>query len=570
VPRAFAYLSCAGLLSFAAFGQSSGAAPGQAAETQLRFEIADVHVSPPARNPFLRYRGIQGGRYEIRFATMVELIRRAWGIEAERVVGGPNWLENDTFDVIAKVPEGTTAETVKPMLQSLLAERFQLVVHNDTKPVAAYALKTGKRPQLNQADGSGEAGCKFVFPPPPAPPAPGGPPPPAPMFSFECRNMTMAAFVDALHETIFLAPQYLNERVVVDETELKGAWDFDLKFTPKGMLTPTGPMPGTTTLFEALDKLGLRLDPVEVPLPVIAVDSVNEKPTANPPDVEKALHIAPPPTEFEVAEIKPTNPDSFGLMLQIQPGGRVHVQGATLKFLIEQAWDLRDDTLVGAPKWMETDRYDIVAKADVEGRDMDIDELWSLLRALLVERFQLKVHTEERPATAYTLVAVKPKIKKADPSSRTKYKEGPGADGKDPRDKNPILSRLVTCQNMTMAQFAAKLKDIAPGYIHTPVLDSTGLEGGYDFTLSFSAVQLTQTLGGAGGGRGGAGPPGPGLAAPAGPAGPADVVPAASEPNGAVTLFEAIEKQLGLKLEAQKRPVPVLVIDHAEQKPTEN
>ena len=184
-----------------------------------------------------------------------------------------------------------------------------------------------------------------------------------------------------------------------------------------------------------------------------------------------------------------------------------------------------------------------------------------MLRALLVERFKLAVHTEERPATAYTLTAIKPKMKKADPNSRTKYKEGPAAEGKDPRDKNPILSRLVTVQNMTMAQFAEKLKTIAPGYIHSPVLDATGLEGGYDFTLSFSAVGLTQAGVGGSAGRGGAQP---------GPPTPADAPAAASDPNGAVTLFEAIDKQLGLKLQAQKRPVSILVIDHVEQKPIEN
>jgi uncharacterized protein (TIGR03435 family) len=323
-------------------------------------------------------------------------------------------------------------------------------------------------------------------------------------------------------------------------------------------------MAGTITLFDAIDKLGLKLEPVEVPLRVIVVDSVNEKPTPNAPNVAEILHIAPAPKEFEVAEVKPTNPDFRGMRLQIQPGGRVNIGGANLKFLIEQAWDVTDETLVGAPKWMETDRYDIVAKAETEGPQLDIETLWPMLRALLVERFQMKVHTENRPATAYSLIAVKPKLKKADPASRTKYKEGPALDGKDPRDKTPVLSRLVTCQNMTMAQFAEKLKSIAPGYIHSPVLDATGLEGGYDFTLSFSPVQATRLPPGAG--RGGPAPGGP----PPVSLVPGDPSAAASDPNGAITLFEAIEKQLGLKLQAEKRPVQVLVIDRVEQKPIEN
>jgi uncharacterized protein (TIGR03435 family) len=538
--RTLAPLSCALILCALAFGES--------AETKPAFEAADIHASPATRYPSMRGPVLRDGRYEIRFATMVDLIRTAWSIDAERVLGGPNWLENDTFHVFAKVPAGTTTETAKPMLQALLQDRFKLLVHKDTRSVAVYALRVNKRSQLKPAEGSSDTGCMFTPPPPPTsgPPAPG-----PPMLSWSCRNMTMAAFAEALHGTIFLAGQYLNQRIVIDETELKGTWDFDLKFTPRAGVA-------TVTLFDAVEKLGLKLDPVEASEPVIVVDSVNQKPTPNLPNVAEALHMPPPPTEFEVAEIKPTNPDFRGTRGQIQPGGRINLSGFTLKLLIQDAWNVQDATLVGVPKWMETDRYDIVAKADIPGPDMDIDDLWPMLQALLKERFHLAVHTEERPVTAYTLMAVKPKMKKADPGERTKYKEGAGADGKDPRDKNPILSRLVTCQNMTMAQFAAKLQDIAPGYIHSPVLDATGLEGGYDFTLSFSAIGLTMTpAGGRGGGQesDAAQPPG---------------TPSASDPTGAVTLFEAIDKQLGLKLEAQKRPVQVLVIDHADPKPTEN
>ncbi len=556
--RTFASFSiAAALLLVPAFSQTTSTA------TQATFELADVHVSPPTDNPYMRGPMLRHGIYEIRFATMLDLIKTAYGVEAERVVGGPNWLENDRFDVFAKAPEGTTSDTAKPMLRALLADRFQLAVHNDTKPVPAYAIKVGKRPSLKSSDGSGETGCKFgAMPPPPPPPSPGGPPPPPPFFSYSCANITMAKFAEALTTTIFLAPQYLNDRLVVDETELKGAWNFDLKFTPRGMITPTGPVPGALSLFDAMEQqLGLKLDPVEVPMPVIAVDSVNQKPSANSPDVAEKLHIPPRPTEFEVADLKPTPPDFRGGMIRIQPGGRVNIAGIALKFLIEQAWNLRDDMLDGVPKWMETDRYDIVAKAPVA--DVDIDDLWAMVRALIVERFKMTTHTEDRLVTAYTLVAVKPKMQKSDPASRTKYKEGPGPDGKDPRIKTPILSRLVTCQNMTMAQFAGKLQNIASGYIHSPVLDATGLEGGYDFTLSFSAIGLTRTPAGGGPGL---------LAGPAGsaPTSASDTGRVASDPTGAVTLFEAIEKQLGLKLEAKKRPVPILVIDHAEQKPTEN
>jgi uncharacterized protein (TIGR03435 family) len=104
-----------------------------------------------------------------------------------------------------------------------------------------------------------------------------------------------------------------------------------------------------------------------------------------------------------------------------------------------------------------------------------------------------------------------------------------------------------------MAQFAEQIQRLAPGYIHAPVVDATGLEGAWDFTLNFSAAGLLQNRGerAADGAQQGAGAP-------------------ASDPNGALSLFDAVNKQLGLKLEGQKRPVPVLIIDHIEEKPTDN
>ena len=156
---------------------------------------------------------------------------------------------------------------------------------------------------------------------------------------------------------------------------------------------------------------------------------------------------------------------------------------------------------------------------------------------------------EERQASVYVLTAVKPKLSKADPSERTKCAEGPGPDGKDPRVANPSVSRLVYCQNMTMAQLARLLPNIVAGtYSKATFQDGTGLEGAWDFTLNFSPASLIPV-----GGRGGDGAPG-----------------LAAEPTGGLPFAEALARQLGLKLEQQKRPVPALVIDHIEQKPTEN
>jgi len=574
--QAFICLGFAALLSGAAVSQS---VENPAVEKPTRFEAADVHGSAPVRYPFRRGPRFRGGIYELRDATMVDLVAAAYGVDDDKVVGGPTWLEMDRFDVIARGAADATPDKQKIMLQGLLAERFKLVVHSDTRPMTAYGLTVGKRALLKEADGSGDTGCKFV--PPNLPPQTGGGLPAVPTLGYTCRNMTMAAFAEGMRRMV-MAEQVLNGNSVIDQTGLKGSWDFDFKYTPTRIPIPMG-AGATISLIDAIDKqLGLKLEPVKIPLPVMVVDRVNQKPTENLAGVVESLHVEQAPTEFEVADVKPSGPETRGMRFQIQPGGRVNISGVTLKFLIEQAWNITDDMLIGAPKWLGDDRFDIIAKASTTpgSPGADFDTVWVMLKALVIERFKLVTHSEERAVSSYNLVAVKPKMKKADPASRTRYKEGPAAaDGKDPRDKNPMLTRLVTVQNMTMAQFAEKLQTIAPGYIHTPVLDATGLEGSWDFTLNFSPAGMEQFVAKKdGGGRGGegAGPSGvmaagvaPGASASGQGAGQAGAVEA-SDPSGAVTLFEAIEKQLGLKLEKQKRQIGVLVIDHVEQKPTDN
>jgi uncharacterized protein (TIGR03435 family) len=113
---------------------------------------------------------------------------------------------------------------------------------------------------------------------------------------------------------------------------------------------------------------------------------------------------------------------------------------------------------------------------------------------------------------------------------------------------------MVTVRNMSMGQFAEDLQRIAGGYIRVPVEDKTGLDGSYDFTLTFTPIGL---LNGGGRGRGGDG----GAAA-----GAADAL----DPSGGLSVFDAVNKQLGLKLEMKKRPMKVLVIDSILEKPTDN
>jgi uncharacterized protein (TIGR03435 family) len=540
----------------------SGAAFGQSTETGPEFEIADVHVSAKTTNPFVRTGQARGGRYEVKTATMVDLIRIAWGFAADKIVGGPNWLEMDRFDVTARVPAGSTMETQKPMLQALLTDRFKLVVHKDTRQLPTYALTVGKKLQIKEADGSGDTGCK----PQAASGAPGESGPrltmvnptgvattislgPGITVQYLCRNMTMAAFAEGLRGMMGAS---VGPNPVLDETGLKGKWNFDVKWS----MQLFGPMMGNAddriTVFEALEKqLGLKLEQKQIPTPVLVVDSVNEKPSDNPPGVAEALPAIPAPTEFEVADVKLAGPDMMPGGFRMQPGGRFVAQGIPMRFLISRAFNTNNnEEVVGIPNWADTERLEITAKAPATAGatapGTDLEAIAPLIRSLLADRFKMTYHTEERPVSAYSLVQAKPKMKKADPASRTSCKQPNPAAGTPPN------SRVLTCQNITMAQFAERLQNMTPE-LNWPVLDATGIEGGWDFTLTFT--QSFPMLNGLG--RGGDGQS-------------AGVVPTASDPTGGITIFDAVEKQLGLKLEKLKRPMPVIVIDHLEQKPTDN
>src|SRR6267154_4962500 len=142
--RALAAISLVACLPGVALGQSAGSPPA--------FEIADVHASARSTNPFPSGGVLRAGRYELRKATMVDLIRNAYGVDADKVIGGPSWLETDRFDVIALAPPSTSQETIKQMLQALLADRFKLTVHTDSKSLPTYALTVGKgKPKLKES-----------------------------------------------------------------------------------------------------------------------------------------------------------------------------------------------------------------------------------------------------------------------------------------------------------------------------------------------------------------------------------------------------------------------------------
>ena len=209
------------LVSGSLMAQSADASKASS-DVSKSFVIADVHASPFTSQPFMHGNSIQGDRYFLTQASMVDLISTAYGVDAVNVHGGPPWLERDRYDIRAKVPPKTTQDDVKLMLRSLLAERFHLVVKTGSAPMPTYVLSAGSgKPLMTESEGAGEGGCM------PAPP-PANPPAGAPSYiTLNCKNLMMPALAQTLHD---FAGGYLDQPVV-DETKLAGEWDFTIKWT---------------------------------------------------------------------------------------------------------------------------------------------------------------------------------------------------------------------------------------------------------------------------------------------------------------------------------------------------
>jgi uncharacterized protein (TIGR03435 family) len=492
---------------------------------QPAFDAASVHPSTAtsSKGPVF-----SGGRFEMRRATMPQLIAFAYNINQNDISGGPNWLDFDKFDLVAKAPADTKIEDGRLMLQSLLAGRFKLAVHKADVPHPEFALVMGKgKLQLKQSDGSGQPGCRSNTI--------------AGSVTVEssCRNLTMAVLAARLTGQ---GSGYLDASVV-DATGLTGAWDADFRVTPSSARAAEA---DGVSIFEAVEKLGLKLERREVPLASIVVDRVNQAPLPNPPGVEQALALPVPATEFEVASVKPLAANSNGPAVPSSPAAGRLSQRGTLSDLIAFAWDIRSDAIAGAPKFVNMDRFEVIAEAPASvPHPVDIDVFRLMARTLLKSRFGLAVHEEIQPVDTYVLTVPKAEVKMIPaPDQRGECKSTP--------EKIPPgsgLSSAITCRNTTMAQLAERLPGMAPNYINSHrVIDETGLAGTWNFLVLWTGLAQIN-------GRVNALAPG-------------DREDALSQ-SGSTTLFESLEK-LGLKLTLQKRPTPVLVMDHVEQKPSEN
>jgi uncharacterized protein (TIGR03435 family) len=283
----------------AATPSSTPASVPASTPTSAQFDVADVHASPFVRFPFMDGGNLSGDRYILHQATMTQIIGAAYNLDPTNVQGGPSWLDWDHFDIVAKAPATTSKPVIRLMLQALLAQRFSLVAHSGSAPMPAFVLtaQSGKT-KLKESEGTGDPNCQYQ--PPPANQAAGA----ISQIEFVCHNETMERFAEDLHNW---AGGYLTQPVV-DSTGLTGAYDFDIKWTGRGQLARAGA--DGISIFDAVDKqMGLKLALETAPRPVLIVDSVNEAPTPNPPDLEKLLPPLPP-AQFDVAAINPSKPTS--------------------------------------------------------------------------------------------------------------------------------------------------------------------------------------------------------------------------------------------------------------------
>jgi uncharacterized protein (TIGR03435 family) len=518
-----------------------------------KFEIADVHTSSTAAGFAQNFGGVlREGKYVNRDVTLVKLIATAYGVPEENVVGGPGWISADLFDIVAKVPEGTNMAAANLMLKSLLVERFGLAIHEGTYPVPRYVLSVGKGgSKLKPAGGTDSPSCaakQVTFPADPNDFAN------YPDITVTCKNLTSAAIGQNLHD---MAGGYIDHDVV-DMTKLEGSFDFDLTWTGRAALIAKGR--DGISVFDAVDKqLGLKLELKDVPMPGLVVDHVNRNPSANPAGASSALALAA--ARFEVASIKPADPSKPAFVGLLYTGGSQMTAGGTLRQMIGLALqvpqNVANDMVVGLPKSADTQAWMIEAKVPSTGEGAPnivngqpqpppLSVGLEMLRGELVSQFELKTHMETREVTVYalTVAKAKPTFTKADESERSACKPDPNA----PKPASGI-NAMTVCKNTSMAQLAQMLQQRAGAYIDHPVVDATGLEGGWDFTMGWTPRGI--------------------LEAPAKPDAGASAAGVPGDPNGGISVFDAMEKELGLKLVKQKKSIPVIVVDHVDEKPVQ-
>jgi len=278
------WILCASFLCVA-LGQQSG---------KIAFEVASIKPGQPM--PMGRIRigmNVDGGMLRYTNVSLKDCIRAAYRVK-DFQVQGPEWLASARFDIVAKLPDGSSKDQAPEMLQSLLAERFKLALHRETKDHAIYALVAAKGgPKLKPAEVTAD-----TRPAPEGKPGRGELPRGAMAMMIDPAGMHLKASSAPLSNLAEALSRFC-ERPVVDMTGIQGEYDFDLVFSPETMrnlpggghmMMPPGggerpptdtPAEPAVSIFESVQRYGLKLEPRKAPMETLIVDRIEKEPTEN-------------------------------------------------------------------------------------------------------------------------------------------------------------------------------------------------------------------------------------------------------------------------------------------------
>jgi uncharacterized protein (TIGR03435 family) len=246
--------------------------------------------------------------------------------------------------------------------------------------------------------------------------------------------------------------------------------------------------------------------------------------------------------QFTAASIRPDSPDNeFSTELETElAGGRLHARKIVLRSFIEEAYEVRPFQLLGGPRWIETQGYDIEATAE---RAVSEKEMLLMMRTLLENRFRLKAHRETRALPVYNLAAANGGVKL--PAAKSSACVQPNPAGKPPAIPCGRAIQVTTPEGARMMGTTVVMPELIrllTTVLGRPVIDKTGVTRAFDFQLDFALDDVLAGLH------------------------PSHDYPLpATDPGKAASILTAIQQQLGLKLEAAKGPVEVVVIDGVER-----
>jgi uncharacterized protein (TIGR03435 family) len=261
---------CALAAACAAFGDTG----------KIAFEVASIKPAQPSPAGQMRIdMRADAGMLRYTNVSLKEMIRVAYRVK-EFQVRGPDWIGSARFDVVAKLPAGASQEQIPEMLQDLLSERFKLAVHRETKEHPIYALVAAKSGPKLKAAGKGPMGRGAM------------------MMMVDPNGVHLKAASATLTVLAEMISRF-SERPVIDMTGIQGQYEFDLVFAPEtmhGMLGPLrpGPPPGdggpapaetlgeaAASIFDAVQRYGLKLEPRKAPVEMIVVDHIDKEPAEN-------------------------------------------------------------------------------------------------------------------------------------------------------------------------------------------------------------------------------------------------------------------------------------------------